>query len=120
MNYTVKFHQVIDLPEIDIDVSLPPRRRFEDKKKASRAFLKENLSTEGGVYFLIEDGIVIYAGRSINLQNRVRTHLANAYLASRVDSVAVQFIDDVPTQSIIEAIAIKEFMPELNVTGKTV
>ncbi|MFC0854800.1 hypothetical protein, partial [Halalkalibacter oceani] len=120
VGYDIKFHQVLELPYNVSDLSSLPINRFGERRKAWREKIKSELKGQGGVYYLMEEGVVLYVGRSINIQKRLYTHMVSERLTASVDGIAVQFIDDVPTQSIIEAIAIKEFLPELNVTGKTV
>lgn len=126
MNVTVKFHKQIDLTNLGKFEKHCSQNIYDDYSEEKRrrmllkAAVKKEVPQRGGVYFLLEDGVVIYVGRSIDLQARLISHVSTSEMMGRVDGIAVQYVDDLPMQYVIEAVAIAEFMPEFNRLGKTV
>ncbi|MGD6831439.1 hypothetical protein ACQCT5_04720 [Sutcliffiella halmapala] len=106
MEVNVSFHNQIDISKVE--------------RENLKYFVKEAIPKIGGVYFLLKDGVVFYVGRSINLQNRLISHASKDGYLQSADEIALQYIDELSMQYVVEAVAIAEFMPELNRLGKTV
>lgn len=104
MEITLRFHKQIQV--------------LCSKKREIKTLVKNEVPERGGVYYLMNDGIVFYVGRSTNFQQRLLSHVDGHLLIA--DEIALQFVDDVPMQNVVEAVAIAEFMPEFNTTGKII
>jgi hypothetical protein len=125
MDITIKFHKVVNINDLSSYIddvthylfeSLPDRER---EQILLRTAIRKEIPQQGGVYFLMKGGTVFYVGRSINIQNRILNHAYNGMLDD-ADEIALQIIDDLPMQYVVEAVAIAEYLPELNKLGKTV
>lgn len=123
MSYEPRFHQIIDLeykPPNENYISHYKKER-ERLKKHCKDISKEVPEKVGGVYYLMNEyGQVHYVGRTENFIQRLHSHIHCRRLGVHTYKIALQFIDNIPDQNITEAVAIKEFMPVNNVTGKTI
>lgn len=75
-----------------------------------------------GIYFLCEDGVVVYVGQSNKVIRRVADHLAQneqAYYHKKFDAASVYFIP-CPLEQLkeMELYWIQKLKPKYNVTGK--
>lgn len=120
MDYEVTFHQIIELEPLYFDEHTLQCEREKERIFKWRKQIQNEIKKDGGVYYLIDqEGLIVYVGRSINLINRLHTHLSSPRLGGLFDSIAIQYVKDIPTQNVIEAMAIAEFLPIENVTGRT-
>lgn len=82
------------------------------KLKNLKSFgLSENIK-KSGVYFLCDNGFLNYIGQSINIRNRVYTHIRDG--KKKFDSVYYITIEEI-SLSQIEKVLINKFAPPLNI-----
>ena len=95
-----------------IDIATLPSIDLSDRK---------HLPGVSAVYFVIEEGVVIYVGASENLLRRWRSHNKLEQLEGRPGQIKIAWLE-CPAASIVTTIEdamIKLFQPELNLYGST-
>lgn len=74
-----------------------------------------NLPDEPGVYLVVlENGEVLYVGKSINIKHRWSAHHRYYQLQSQNVFIAWMLVDDISLLHEVEAYLIKEFAPSMN------
>lgn len=136
MNVTVRFHKQLEIGNdlykyrhyCQFYSEGMDKHKFEFWAKASgrdadalllKSFVKHFVPHESGVYFLMNEGVVFYVGRTMDFKARLSQHADTGGLLHKADEVAFQFIEELPMQYVVEAVAIADFMPEDNKLGLT-
>lgn len=114
----------ITLPKFDFDINVTGLDEPDINNRATRSHFYGLLVDQigwkkEGVYILYDSDGPIYVGRSLNLNERVCSHLVGAEASTRehvrnVKSVKGFFVRDICDQEIYEAYAIKTMKPKLN------
>ncbi len=69
----------------------------------------------GGIYVLRNGaGYCLYVGKSVNLLNRLRTHVSSSPFASEIDVITVYFVNNEAERDIYETYAINHFNAKYN------
>jgi excinuclease UvrABC nuclease subunit len=109
--------------DFDIDIV---SMRFKEEDGNSRSKSEEAYHAlegvrwkQGGVYFIYRDGVLLYVGRSINLKQRLMSHVlrsspATAEYVNEATNIKGFFVWDIADQEIYETYAIKTLKPKLN------
>ena len=113
------------MPDEDFEVEVSSWRNVLEHNNASvwescYKYLSEIKDGIGGVYYLKgSENQYLYIGRSVNVKERIISHLVGTSQATRkfkkdILYVSGFYVDDIADQEIYEAYAIKIFQPKYN------
>lgn len=115
----------IELPDMDFSVDTSKLNFKGDvgNDRAARTEVYHHLEQikwkKGGVYFIYTNSLLLYVGRSINIKERLITHLTKNDPTTReqanyTTNVSGFYVWDIADQEIYETYAIKTLKPKLN------
>ncbi|MCR8843146.1 GIY-YIG nuclease family protein [Paenibacillus sp. SC116] len=114
----------IELPKMDFDIQVEGESAPSGNDKAIYDRLYKMMAAvipwkRGGVYFLCTEEGPVYIGRSINMNQRISTHLSGNEASTsshsgKINRVYGFFENNIGNQEIYESYAIQLHQPKLN------